>query len=165
MGPTYATVHLQGGPLGGTLAQAPLRGDGTSVPVNIIGLPVPVLDERAETFSWDTANYFLMPPVDGPWRPGGQVALCLRQDAPRVPHLHLGRPTLAGRASIPLARAGVPGRRQTTVRPWRGPAAGRSPRGPATGRGVAGTPAAGRVPEQADRHGHQRDHPPPLSRR
>ncbi len=68
----YTTVQLQGGPLDGTLAQAPLRGDGTTVPVDIIGLPVPVLDERTELFWWDTANYFLMPPIDGPWRPGGQ---------------------------------------------------------------------------------------------
>src|SRR3954465_10130841 len=85
MGPTYATVHLQGGPLGGTLAQAPLRGDGTSGPGNIIGLPVPVLDERAETFSWDTANYFLMPPVDGPWRPGGKWRFAYARTLPGYP--------------------------------------------------------------------------------
>jgi hypothetical protein len=58
MARNYTLVQLQGGPLDGTLAQAPLRADGSTVPVDIIGLPVPVLDERTEKFSWDTANYF-----------------------------------------------------------------------------------------------------------
>jgi hypothetical protein len=41
------------------------------VPGEIIGLPVPMLDVRTE-FWWGTANYFLMPPIDGPWRRAGR---------------------------------------------------------------------------------------------
>ena len=84
MAPHYALVQLQGGPLDGTLAHAPLRPDGR-VPVDIIGLPVPVLDERTETFWWDTANYFLMPPVDGPWRPGGKWCFAYARTLPGYP--------------------------------------------------------------------------------
>ncbi len=85
MARNYAVVTLQGGPLDGTLAQAPLRDDGTTVPVDIIGLPVPVLDERTETFWWDTANYFLMPPVDGPWRPQGNWRYAYARTLPGYP--------------------------------------------------------------------------------
>jgi hypothetical protein len=55
------------------------------VPVDIIGLPVPVLDERTEAFWWDTANYFLMPPVDGPWRPGGKWHFAYARTLPGYP--------------------------------------------------------------------------------
>ncbi len=85
MAPTYTLVRLQGGPLDGTEAQAPLRADRTRVPVSVIGLPVPVLDERTETFWWDTANYFLMPPVDGPWRPGGKWHFAYARTLPGYP--------------------------------------------------------------------------------
>src|SRR5919202_7006531 len=97
---THVLVELQGGPLDGTQAQAPLRDDGTSVPVGIIGLPVPRLDERTELFWWDTANYFLMPPIDGPWRPGGKWQFAYARTLP-------GYPTYTSDVS-PLTRAADP---------------------------------------------------------
>ena len=56
MAPRYALARLHGGPLDGDLVQAPLNQ--WRMPVDVIGLPVPVLDEQTEMFCWDTANYF-----------------------------------------------------------------------------------------------------------
>jgi hypothetical protein len=39
------------------------------MPVDVIGLPVPVLDEQTEPFWWDTANYFSAP-VPPRWHHG-----------------------------------------------------------------------------------------------
>jgi hypothetical protein len=59
MDPAGGHVARHGGPLDGQVAQAPVRGDGQPGPV--IGLPVPVWDERRELFWWDTGNYFMLP--------------------------------------------------------------------------------------------------------
>jgi hypothetical protein len=56
MAPHYQPAQLHGGPLDGDLVHAPLRDD-QPVPVRVIGVPVPVLDEHTETFWWDTGNY------------------------------------------------------------------------------------------------------------
>lgn len=85
MAPTYAVAKLNDGPLAGTLVQAPLRGDGSRIPVDVIDLPVPVLDESTETFWGDTANYFLMPPIDGPWRQGGHWLFAYARTLPGYP--------------------------------------------------------------------------------
>ena len=60
-------AQLHGGPLQGQIVQAPVRDDGR--PVDVIGVPVPVLDEATETFSWDTGNYFYLPAANPP-KPG-----------------------------------------------------------------------------------------------
>ena len=67
MAPRYALARLHGGPLDGDLVQAPLNQ--WRMPADVIGVPVPVLDEQTEMFWWDTANYCSgsLPPR---WRPG-----------------------------------------------------------------------------------------------
>jgi len=57
MAPTRVLAQLHGGPLDGDIVQAPLRGDGSLLPSDVLAVPVPVLDERSETFWWDTARY------------------------------------------------------------------------------------------------------------
>jgi hypothetical protein len=67
MAHAYALAHLHGGPLDGDIVQVPLRDDGRR-PVEVVGVPVPVLDEPTETFWWDTGNYFMVsgaPPKPG----------------------------------------------------------------------------------------------------
>jgi hypothetical protein len=49
MDPAGGHVARHGGPLDGQVAQAPVRGDGQPGPV--IGLPVPVWDERRDVTS------------------------------------------------------------------------------------------------------------------
>jgi hypothetical protein len=56
----YEDAQLHGGPLDGEIVQAPVR-ERRREPARVIGLPVPVLDEQAETFSWNTANYLTSP--------------------------------------------------------------------------------------------------------
>jgi hypothetical protein len=65
----YQPAQLHGGPLDGDVVQAPLRED-QSIPVRVIGVPVPVLDERTETFWWDTGNYFCAAGANAGHRPG-----------------------------------------------------------------------------------------------
>src|SRR5918911_2335287 len=55
----YILAQLHGGPLDGDVVQVPLRDDGLR-PVEVVGVPVPVLDEASETFWWDTGNYFMV---------------------------------------------------------------------------------------------------------
>jgi hypothetical protein len=55
MAPRYEPAHVHGGPLDGQLVQAPLRKN-SHQPERVLSLPVPVLDEQTEIFSWDTAN-------------------------------------------------------------------------------------------------------------
>ena len=69
MAPIYELAKLHGGPLDGDVVQAPMRSD-HPVPERVIGLPVPVLDERTETMWWDTANYFFSPGANVDHRPG-----------------------------------------------------------------------------------------------
>jgi hypothetical protein len=78
----YQPAQLHGGPLDGDLVQAPLRDD-QPIPVRVIGVPVPVLKERAETFWSDTGNYF--------WAAGANAGR--RPDEPW--HYHYSR-TLPG---------------------------------------------------------------------
>jgi hypothetical protein len=66
-----ALARLHGGPSDGDLVQAPLTQ--WRVPVDVIGLPVPVLDEQSEMFWWDTANYFSAP-LPTRWHPGDSCA-------------------------------------------------------------------------------------------
>ena len=47
MAPRYALARLHGGPLDGDLMQAPLNQ--WRMPADVIGVPVPVLDEQTET--------------------------------------------------------------------------------------------------------------------
>jgi hypothetical protein len=68
MASEHVFVELHGGPLDGTHALAPVGHDGRW-PVNVVGLPVLVLDERTETFWYDTANYFMLPAANPP-KPG-----------------------------------------------------------------------------------------------
>jgi hypothetical protein len=85
----YQPAQLHGGPLDGNVVQAPLRED-QSIPVRVIGVPVPVLDERTETFWWDTGNYFCAAGANAaPARRA--VALPLRPNPGRLSHLYRGR--------------------------------------------------------------------------
>jgi hypothetical protein len=53
----HVLAELDGGPLDGDVVQASVRDDGSLLPTDAIAIPVPVLDERTETFRWDTARY------------------------------------------------------------------------------------------------------------
>jgi hypothetical protein len=67
MARTYALAQMHGGPLDGDVVQVPFRDDGRR-PVEVVGVPVPVLDEASELFWWDTGNYFMIsgnPPKRG----------------------------------------------------------------------------------------------------
>jgi hypothetical protein len=67
MAPRYALARLRGGPLDGDVVKTPV--DHSRMPAAVIGLPVPVLDEQAEMFWWDTANFFSTP-LPTRWHPG-----------------------------------------------------------------------------------------------
>jgi hypothetical protein len=67
MTPRYAPARLHGGRLDGELVETPLNQ--WRMPIDVIALPVPVLDEQAEMFWWDTANYFSSP-LPQRWHPG-----------------------------------------------------------------------------------------------
>ncbi len=72
MAQDYQRAQLDGGPLAGDVILAPLR-PRYGLPEWRIGVPVPRLDEAAETLSWDTAVYLLPsaqpfpPPRDRMW--------------------------------------------------------------------------------------------------
>jgi hypothetical protein len=57
MAPSHVLAELHGGPLDGDVVQAAVREDGSLLLTDAIAVPVPVLDERSETFWWDTARY------------------------------------------------------------------------------------------------------------
>jgi hypothetical protein len=57
MARSQVLAELHGGPLDGDVVRAAVREDGSLLPTDAIDVPVPVLDERSETFWWDTARY------------------------------------------------------------------------------------------------------------
>ena len=63
----YVLAQLHGGPLDGEVVQAPLKPD-SRWPADVIGVPVPHLDEATERFWWDTGNYFLLSAASPPKR-------------------------------------------------------------------------------------------------
>lgn len=56
MASSCVLAELHGGPLDGDVVQAAVREDGSLLPTDAIDVPVPVLDERSETFWWDAAR-------------------------------------------------------------------------------------------------------------
>ena len=57
MARSHVLAELHGGPLDGNVVEAAVRDDGSLLPTDAIAVPVPVLDERTETFWWDIARY------------------------------------------------------------------------------------------------------------
>jgi hypothetical protein len=53
----HVLAELHGGPLDGDVVQAAVRDNSSLLPTDAIAVPVPVLDQRTETFRWDTARY------------------------------------------------------------------------------------------------------------
>jgi hypothetical protein len=82
MAPRYALASLHGGPLDGDLVETPLNR--WRMPVDVIGLPVPVLDEQSEMFWWDTANYFAAP-LPPRWRHGDPWPFAYARTLPGYP--------------------------------------------------------------------------------
>lgn len=67
MAQRYNLAELHGGPLDGELVHVPVREDGR--PEQVVGVPVPVLDETTERFWWDPGNYFFLSSANPP-KPG-----------------------------------------------------------------------------------------------
>ena len=84
MAQRYNLAELHGGPLDGQVVQAPVRADGQ--PERVIGVPVPVLDERRELFWWDTGNYFFLPGANPP-KPGRHWWYAYARTLPGYPTL------------------------------------------------------------------------------
>jgi len=84
MAQRYNLAELHGGLLDGQVVQAPVRSDGQPEPV--IGVPVPVLDERRELFWWDTGNYFMLPGANPP-KPGRHWWYAYARTLPGYPTL------------------------------------------------------------------------------
>jgi hypothetical protein len=65
----YVLAQLHGGRLNGQLLHAALKPD-SQWPADVIGVPVPHLDEATEPFWWDTGDYFLLAAASPPKRGG-----------------------------------------------------------------------------------------------
>jgi hypothetical protein len=78
----YQLGELHGGPLDGQLVQVPVREDGR--PEQVVGVPVPVLDEATERFCWDTGNYFMLPAANPP-KPGSRWYYAYARTLPGYP--------------------------------------------------------------------------------
>ena len=88
MAQRYNLAELHGGPLDGQLVQVPLRPDGR--PEQVVGVPVPVLDESTERFWWDTGNYFFLSSANPP-RPGQHWYYAYARTLPGYPTLSRGQ--------------------------------------------------------------------------
>ena len=71
--PGYAWARLEGGPVDGQVILAPVEPQGSHVPAKMIRILALVLDEAAETFTWERVRYTWpasqrIPPKSGePW--------------------------------------------------------------------------------------------------
>jgi hypothetical protein len=89
MAPRYALGRLHGGPLESDRVETPLNQ--WRMPVDAIGLPVPVLDEETEMFWWNTANYFSAAPVQR-WHHGDPWPYAYARTLPGYPTFSKGVP-------------------------------------------------------------------------
>jgi hypothetical protein len=68
--PGYTWARLQGGPVDGEVILAPVEPDRADLPMKMIRILALVLDETAETFTWERVRYVWPPSQRIPPEPG-----------------------------------------------------------------------------------------------